>query len=80
MSLKLNVDENKFLEGAIKEFWGLQATLFLDIELRKSMTKSILPTGSPRLARPPRPGPCLEFVFQYTLIRNNRPKNLGVEY
>ena len=62
MSLKLNVDENKFLEGAIKEFWGLQATLFLDIELRKSTTKSILPTRSPWLTRPPRPRPCLDFA------------------
>ena len=55
MSLKLNVDENKFLEEAIKEFWGLQAILFLKIKARKSTTKSILPTGSPQLARPPRP-------------------------
>ena len=55
MLLKLNVYENKFLEGAIKKFRGLQAALFLDIELRKSTTKSILPTGLPRLTRPPRP-------------------------
>ena len=27
--------------------------------------------GPPQLARPPRPGPCLDFGFQYTLIRNN---------
>ena len=54
MPLKLNVGENKFLEGAVKEFWGLQATYFLDIELRKSTTKSILPR--------PRPRPCLDFA------------------
>ena len=24
------------------------------------------------LARPPRPGPCLDFGFQYALIRNNQ--------
>jgi hypothetical protein len=31
------------------------------------------------LARPPRPGPCLDFGFQYALIRN-RSKKMGVEY
>ena len=31
--------------------------------------------GTPRLARPPRPGPCLDFGFQYAFIRNNRSKN-----
>ena len=37
LSLKLNVDEStyRFLEGAIKKFWGLLANLFLDIELMK---------------------------------------------
>ena len=34
-------------------------------------------SGAPGLVRPPRPGPCLDFGFQYVLIRNNRPKNLG---
>ena len=34
-------------------------------------------TGTPRLARPPRPGPCLDFGFQYTLIRNNWLKKNG---
>ena len=34
-------------------------------------------SGPPRLARPPRPGPCLDFGFQYTLIRNNRSKKFG---
>ena len=37
-------------------------------------------TGPPRLARPPRPGPCLDFGFQYALIRNNQSKKFGVEY
>ena len=36
--------------------------------------------GPPRLARPTRPGPCLDFGFQYALIRNNRSKKFGVEY
>ena len=36
--------------------------------------------GVPRLARPPMPGPCLDFEFQYPLIRYNRSKKLGVEY
>ena len=31
-------------------------------------------------ARQPRTGPCLEFGFQYVLIRNNWSKNFGVEY
>ena len=34
--------------------------------------------GPPQLARPPRP--CLDFGFQYALIRNNRSKKNGVEY
>ena len=33
-----------------------------------------------QLARPTRPGPCLDFGFQYALIRNNRSKKFGVEY
>ena len=37
-------------------------------------------SGLPRLVRPPRPGPCLDFVFQYAHIRNNRSKKFGVEY
>ena len=37
-------------------------------------------SGAPRLARPPRPGPCLYFGFQYALMRNNRSKKFGVEY
>ena len=37
-------------------------------------------TGPPRLLRPPRPGPCLNFGFQYALIRNNWSKKFGVEY
>ena len=36
--------------------------------------------GPPLLARPPRPGPCLDFEFQYSLIRNNRSKKFGEEY
>ena len=30
------------LEGAIKKVWGFEATLFVDIELRKCKNKSIL--------------------------------------
>jgi hypothetical protein len=36
--------------------------------------------GPPRLLRPPRPGPCLNFGFQYALIRSNQSKKFGVEY
>ena len=36
--------------------------------------------GPPRLARPPRPGPSLDFGFQYALIRNNRSQKIGLEY
>ena len=55
----------------------------LDFELRWVLHKLLLQlpyTGPPRLARPPRPGPCLDFGFQYALIRNNRLKKFGVEY
>ena len=38
------------------------------------MTVVLIP-GPPKLARPPRPGPCLG--FQYDLIRNNRSKKLS---
>jgi len=31
-------------------------------------------SGPPRLARSQRPGPCLDFGFQYALTRNNRSK------
>ena len=34
-------------------------------------------TGPPRQ---PRTGPCLDFGFQYALIRTNRSKKFGVEY
>ena len=37
-------------------------------------------SGAPQLARLPRPGPCLDFGFQYDLIRNHWSKKLGVEY
>ena len=40
----------------------------------------LLTAGLPRLARPPRSGPCLEFGFQYALIRNNGSKKFWVEY
>ena len=40
----------------------------------------VVTSGSPRLARPPSPGPCLDFGFQYAFIRNNRSKKFGVEY
>ena len=38
--------------------------------------------GPPPLVRPPspRPEPCLNFGFQYTLIRNNWSKKFGVVY
>ena len=36
--------------------------------------------GPPQLARPPRTGPCLDFVFQYALIRNIQSNKIGVEY
>ena len=35
--------------------------------------------GPPQLARPLRPGPCLDFGFQYALIRNNRSKQFGAQ-
>ena len=34
----------------------------------------------PQLARPSRPEPCLDFGFQYALIRNNWSNKIGVEY
>ena len=40
-----------------------------------SFPVDLLP-GAPRLARPPRPGPCLDFGFQYARIRNNRSKKI----
>ena len=43
-------------------------------------SNSMWATGAPRLAKPPRPGPCLDFAFQYDLIRNNQSKKFGVEY
>ena len=30
------------------------------------------------MARPPKPGPCLDFGYQYALIRNNRSTKIGV--
>ena len=36
-----------------------------------------LSSGPPRLARPPRPRPCLDFGFQYAHIRNNRSKKIS---
>ena len=36
--------------------------------------------GPPRLVSPPRSGSCLDFGFQYALIRNNWSKKFGVEY
>ena len=36
--------------------------------------------GPPWQARQARFGPCLDFGFQYALIRNNQSKNFGVEY
>ena len=37
-------------------------------------------SGQPRQGRQARFIPCLDFGFQYALIRNNRSKNFGVEY
>ena len=34
-------------------------------------------SGPPQLARHPSPGPCLDYGFQYALIRNNWSKNFG---
>ena len=51
--------------------------LLKSVHLKKTVSRS---SGAPRLARPPRPGPCLDFRFQYALIRNNRSKKFGVEY
>ena len=34
-----------------------------------------LTAGAPQLTRPPRPGPCLHFGFQYSLVRSNRSKS-----
>ena len=31
-----------YIEAAIKEFWVSKATLFIDIEFRKSTSKSVL--------------------------------------
>ena len=41
---------------------------------------TIIIPGPPRQARQERFGPCLDFGFQYALIRNNRSKSFGVEY
>ena len=55
--------------------------LILHISLfSPNLNKIITCAGPPRLARPPRPGPCLDFGLQYTLIRNNWSKQIGVEY
>ena len=48
------------------------------IEMCKFSEWTAMLTGAPRLARPPKPGPCLDFGFQYALIRNNcSQKKLG---
>ena len=41
---------------------------------------SLIKTCAPQLARPPSPGPCLDFGVHYALIRNNWSKKIGVEY
>ena len=33
-----------------------------------------------QLTRPSRPGPCLDFGFQYAFIRKNRPNKFGVAF
>ena len=38
---------------------------------------NIINPGPPRLARTPRPGPGLDFGFQYALTRKSRSKKLG---
>ena len=61
------------IDGVHKD-WGLPLKIWtVHVKSSKAETKS----GPPRLARPARPGPCLDFGFKNTLIRNNRPKNLG---
>ena len=42
--------------------------------------QSLTSSGAPRLARTPRPGPCLDFGLQYALLRNDLSKKFGVEY
>jgi hypothetical protein len=60
--------------------------VFLDRKVNLLLTAlntnslQLMPTGAPRLARPPRPEPCLDFGFQYAFIRNNWSKKFGVEY
>ena len=55
----------------------LEAKLYIPSTLN---TDYLLIAGLPRQARQARFGPCLDFGFQYTLIRNNRSKKFGIEY
>ena len=52
----------------------------ISMQVSSSLINKIYDTRPPRLARSPRPGPCLDFGFQYALSRNNRSKKIGVEY
>ena len=45
-----------------------------------SLVLSLYLSGPPRQGRQAKFGPCLDFGFQYALIRNNWSKNFGVEY
>ena len=52
----------------------------LSLENFRKIKLFLATSGPPRQARQARFGPCLDFGFQYTLIRNNRSKKFGVEY
>ena len=60
---------------AFKTFWG-----HLNLVDIIPMVGIGLWSEQPWQARQARFGPCLDFGFQYTLIRNNRSKNFGIEY
>ena len=47
------------------------------VKMTEKLIMFFMADGLPCLARPPRPGPYLDFGFQYALIRYNRSKNLG---
>ena len=76
--LVLNYLESKHCP-VLKTQFGIIQTLQTSVQrcvLPVSFPVDLLP-GAPRLARPPRPGPCLDFGFQYALIRNNHSEILG---
>ena len=68
----------KNLSAVPKSLFCLIIAVAILLQHGKIIRMSIaLLTGPPRLARPPSPGPCTDFGFQYTVIRNNRSKKLG---